>query len=151
METTFLNWVLGLLLTLPFAIIPYFMGYDDGYMKKHMTEKHSSKYPIYIAIAYLVIFKFNPLALIGWLIMFKPLFDYGWSKGNGQSKLYIGTTEFWDRLIRHLGLYRTNKFLWIQPIYFFMICGGYLMVYHLAARYVLLDIQKEGIFYFYLN
>ena len=119
-----------ILFIIPFVLFPFIFGFDDGWMKKHKTEHHIAKYPLFLCLAYFVIIGFHPMVLIGWLLMYKPLFDYGWSFGNGKKKLFIGTTAWEDRVIRKLGLFKERSFSWIVPIYFFSSFMGYCLIMH---------------------
>lgn len=114
----------------PFAFFPFVFGFDDGWMKLYKTEHHIAKYPLYVLLGYFTIIDFDWLTLLGWVLIYKPLFDYGWTFGNGKRKLFIGTTEYWDKIIRKLGLFKERGFSWIIPIYFFSVTSGYFLIMH---------------------
>ena len=131
-----LKLILDFIFVLPFAIFPLAWGFDDGYMKKHGTEHHKIKYVIFLCVGYFLYFEIGYEAILGFLLLYKPAFDTGWSYGNSKKDIFIGTTEWTDRLIRRLGLYRDGKFSIIHIIYFFAFFVG-LFIIHLFTRGVL--------------
>lgn len=113
---------------LPFVLMPFFWGYDDGYMKRKGTEAHWPKFILFACIGYLAIMKADYLILLYWAIIWKPLFDTGWSIGAGYNHLLIGTTFFLDRWMHNLGLVdaENNKAPVLTMIYIlitFIGCG----------------------------
>ena len=124
-----LQFILDLLTILPLLILPYFFGLDDGIMKRKKTEAHWPKWIMFACFAWMIIYDYEHLTLLGWLILWKPAFDYGWSKGAGFVRLYIGKTSWTDRFIRKI---IPLKFL--PAVYCVLIFTGYLLMYHLNFR-----------------
>lgn len=134
------TFLFQILLLIPFAAIPFFWGMDDGLMKKNKTEAHWPKYPIFISIAYSVIYSFfigfyarnlqeglicMSALLAGWVLIWKPLFDKGWTKGRGMKGIHLG--EYWlDRLFYRI----TSNGRFIYMLYAFMVVGGLFLMRH---------------------
>ena len=112
---------------IPFILFPFFWGLDDGLMKLHGTEAHWPKYILFVCIAYFVLSKNNWIVLAAFFgLLWKPIFDIGWSIGRGFNYIYIGETFFMDRWIRDLGLWELerNSFPVITILYLFMVFVG---------------------------
>lgn len=118
-----IDFLIDILKLIPFAIIPYMWGVDDGLMKKNGTEAHWPKWIIFVCLAYIVWMDFDKMLLIGWVIVWKPLFDYGWSKGMGLP-LYLGNTSWTDRLVKRI----FGKF--VPMVYMFLIFIGVVLMKH---------------------
>lgn len=99
---------------------PYIGGYCDGYFKRNSTVFHTAKLINRFAKFALLFTALNGYldmyVFAGMLLIEKPLFDFGYSKGakvkNIYGKVYdlwIGTTDWSDRLIRKIGLFKNNK------------------------------------------
>ena len=121
-----LKLLLDLSMIVPFIIFPFFWGYDDGYMKRKYTEAHWPKFLMFACIGFLSLFEFDALTLLYWGIIWKPLFDIGWSIGAGYNYIFIGTTFFLDNWMHKLGVVRIEKekFPIITLIYFISIFIG---------------------------
>jgi len=98
-----------ILIILSMIIIPLLWGYDDGYMKRKGTENHRVKWLIFLCIGFLSYYPVDFIPILGWLLMFKPLFDIGWSAGAGYKYIYIGSTSWTDIILHWLGLVRLEK------------------------------------------
>jgi hypothetical protein len=101
------EFLLQLVELLPLMVFPYMWGYDDGRMKKDGTEAHWPKWFLYPILGYLMYYGFMAesllsvgITLVFWPFYFKPLFDYGWTKGSGKRGLYIGKTSVFDKMFR---------------------------------------------------
>lgn len=123
--------IFEILLLLAVILIPLCWGFDDGYMMRVGTEHHKIKWVIYACLGWIAFCPVTLLSLVGWFMIFKPLFDIGWSIGAGYKKIVIGTTSWADRFIRWLGLVRLEEkvFPAVTALYFFLIvCGSAVVV-----------------------
>lgn len=137
-----------LVMLLPLMVFPFMWGYDDGRMKKDGTEAHWPKLPMYAIIGYLMYYGFLMesllaigITLVFWPLYFKPLFDYGWTKGVGKRGLYIGYTSFFDKMFRWILFFihklvpkktrsRLDPLAFLQAIYWGMIFAGITLTIH---------------------
>lgn len=120
----------SLLSALAMIIISFVLGYNDGYMKLHYTVNHFAKWPMYLALGYIAITAAPIIALIGWSIMFKPVFDIGWSIGAGYKCIFIGQTSWTDRILHKIGLVEFSKtqMPMLTFIYLSMILCGFMLI-----------------------
>ena len=118
---------------------PYIGGYCDGYFKRKQTVFHTGKLINRFAKFALLFAALNGdldmYVFTGMLLIEKPLFDFGYSKGakvkNIYGKVYdlwIGTTDkIFDVPIREIGLFKDNKLntvLWSIYVVFIFIGIG---------------------------
>ena len=124
-------WLTFLLLA-AIILISFFMGYGDGYLKLHKTTNHLAKWPIYLSLYVVARFAIGDTALLlGWALMFKPLFDIGWSAGAGYDYIFIGTTSWLDKILQPLAkIEHYGKFPALTTLYFILIVGGSFLFIH---------------------
>lgn len=120
-----IDFIIDILKLIPFSIIPYMWGYDDGRMKKDGTEAHWPKWIILACLFYCIGMNYDYMVLIGFSVMWKPLFDYGWSKGM-KLPLYLGNTSWTDRLVKRI----FGKF--VPMLYMFLIFIGIVLMKHFS-------------------
>lgn len=125
------NFIIEFMYSLPLLIIPFMWGFDDGKMKRNATEAHWPKYPIFVCMIILGLFEYSILTLLTWMILvWKPLFDWGWSKGYGFRNIYVGFTSWTDRAVLKV---IPKKFI---PLVYFLVAGtGIMLMYHFQFRY----------------
>ena len=125
------QFLFELLQLIPLIILPWFFGYDDGRMKKDKTEAHWPKWIVIACTVYLMMYDFVPLLLIGFGMIWKPLFDYGWTRGAGYfGGLYLGGTSWTDRLVKKI----IPKAV-LPLVYWFFIIGGIFLMHYFQFRY----------------
>lgn len=108
-------------------LIPFLEGYLDGYFKRKSTVNHWIKWPFRAAMFYLVFTGLSVNQLIGLLLMYKPLFDIGYSRGQKiRSFIFIGTTDATDKFLHWIGAVymEKNRFPIITVIYMALIFFG---------------------------
>ena len=120
-----LQFLLNVLVLFPFLVFPFFWGLDDGLMKRKGTEAHWPKWVMFACLGWFIFYDFEPLMLLGWAVLWKPVFDIGWAKGSGQAKYYIGSTSWTDRLVNWLIPREV-----IPAVYSVLTFVGYFMMYH---------------------
>ena len=122
-----------LILLLSALCFALFLGYSDGYMKRKNTINHWVKIPIYLSVGVFCYYPASIMQLFGFMLLFKPLFDIGWSAGAGYKYIYVGETSITDIVIRKLGLYdiERNTFPIITLIYFLLVffASGIIVAY----------------------
>lgn len=118
---------------LSFLAFPFFWGYDDGRMKKDKTEAHWPKWFIYGSLIPIGANALDVNLFLTWALIYKPLFDIGWSWGAGYKYIHIGTTSVFDRIIHWLGLVKLakNKFPIFVILYGLAIFVGTGLLIHL--------------------
>lgn len=119
-------------------------GYSDGTFKRLGTEKHWTKWlmrsgwVLTLSSGMEFVYATHKIPNV-WMIViacffsFKPLFDWGWSKGNHQKGLYIGETSWTDQFIRVTGIYwveKNTRVPLLTILYFCTMVGmGFLMLH----------------------
>lgn len=128
--------MLSFLFVVCYVLYAYGDGFSDGMFKLLGTEIHWTKWsPRLGVIGMILISQFlivNPyLLLLGMILSFKPLFDFGWTHGNGKDmRIYIGNTDFTDKLLVKWGLVEMEykRFPIITAIYLTGIFTGLMLI-----------------------
>ena len=92
-----------ILLLLSIVLVPFIVGFLDGWWKRKKTANHDIKWIYWIC--YLTIAYFQIRGEIFWIsvVLIKPIHDLGYTYGYGRGRiLEIGTTSLDDIAVRWL-------------------------------------------------